>query len=58
MQLGSLCSTKWYILLVLNSWLCSNMEDSLATGYSSRVKIESRNNPLEKYASLGIPLNV
>jgi hypothetical protein len=34
------------------------MENSLTTGYSSRVKIESRNNPPERYASLGIPLIV
>jgi hypothetical protein len=57
-QLGGLCSTKRYFLLVLTSSPCSNMQDSLATGYSSRVKIESHNNPLERYASVGIPFNV
>ena len=34
------------------------MKDSLATGYSTLVRIKFRNIPLERYASLGIPLNV
>jgi hypothetical protein len=58
LQVGGLCPTKRYFLPVLTSSLCSNMENSLTTGYSSRVKIESRNNLLERYSSLGIPLIV
>jgi hypothetical protein len=30
------------------------MEDGPATGYSSRVEIESHNSPLERYASIAI----
>jgi hypothetical protein len=56
--MGGLCSPKRYFLLFLTSWICSNLKDSLAMGYLSRVKIKSRNNSLERYTSLGISLNV
>lgn len=38
--------------------LCSNIEDSPATEYSSRVRIETHNTPAERYAFVAIQPNV